>query len=46
MSTSLKDFLKEMGLEGTHPPPQVRKPEYLEPNYYYDPRNSDGEVPF
>ena len=42
----LKEFLKEMGLEGVHPKPQIRKPEYLEPGYYNDPRDAKGEVPF
>jgi len=43
---SLKDFLKEMGLEGVHPKETTRKPDYLIPGYYIDPRDKNGEVPF
>jgi hypothetical protein len=44
--SSLKDFLKEMGLEGVHPKATPRKPEYMNPGYYIDPRDHNGEVPF
>lgn len=44
--SSLKDFLKDMGLESTHPNPGTRKPEYMNQGYYIDPRDHNGEVPF
>jgi hypothetical protein len=42
----LKDFLKDMGLESVHPKPSATKPDYMQPGYYVDPRNANGEVPF
>jgi|TARA_R110000764_G_scaffold220812_1_gene309102 hypothetical protein len=44
--SNLKDFLKDMGLEGVHPKDTTRKPEYMNPGFYIDPRDSNGEVPF
>ena len=42
----LKDFLKDMGLESVHSKPSATKPDYMQPGYYVDPRNANGEVPF
>ena len=58
---TLKDFLKEMGLEGVNPKDTTRKlheaimkdimerhtkPEYMNPGFYINPRDHNGEVPF
>mgnify|MGYP001230327905 FL=1 len=45
-TNELKDFLKDMGLESIHPKPTTQKPDYAQPGYYVDPRDSKGEVPF
>ena len=45
-TNELKDFLKDMGLESVHPKPSTRKPDYMQPGFYVDPRDADGEVPF
>ena len=42
----LKDFLKEMGLESVHPKPITTKHDYMQPGFYVDPRDVNGEVPF
>ena len=45
--SNLKDFLKEMGLEGVHPKPSAPKPDFMRPGFYIDPRDPiTGEVPF
>ena len=45
-TNELKDFLKDMGLEGIHPKPSTRKPDYMQPGFYVDPRDANGEVTF
>jgi hypothetical protein len=46
-TTELKDFLKSMGLESVHPKPTTKpKPEYMQPGYFNDPRDENGDVPF
>tara|TARA_R110000772_G_scaffold139945_1_gene249077 strand:+ start:570 stop:716 length:147 start_codon:yes stop_codon:yes gene_type:complete len=43
----LKDFLKEMGLEGVHPKPTTKpKPDYMQQGHFNDPRDANGDVPF
>jgi hypothetical protein len=45
-TNELKDFLKDMGLESVHPKPSTRNPDYLQPGFYVDPRDANGEVSF
>ena len=45
-TNELKDFLKDMGLVSVHPKPSTRKPDYMQPGFYVDPRDANGEVSF